>query len=173
MHEVTRLWDVTQPESLQTFQQGDAVWKAEFSGDESGLLTRSGDWLHQLPLGESAVRNSRRVVGWILNEPRWITEKRRFSVARRWPGGGAISIQSLSWDDYDEPPIEGEPVVLFKDWQDKLVAVHGVGRSEGKGSWRRALVMASVTNSSTLRPCWRQVSRIVCMVSTKRLPPAL
>ena len=53
------------------------------------------------------------------------------------------------------------------------VAVHGAGMSEGKGSWRRALVIASVTNSSTLRPCWRQVSRIVCRVSTKRLPPAL
>ena len=53
------------------------------------------------------------------------------------------------------------------------VAVHGPGRSEGVGSWRRALVMASVMNSNTLRPCWRQVSRIVCIVSTNRLPAAL
>ena len=69
--------------------------------------------------------------------------------------------------------IKAPDVVVISTDGGRLVAVHGAGRSEGKGSWRRALVIASVTNSSTLRPCWRQVSRIVCRVSTKRLPAAL
>ena len=56
---------------------------------------------------------------------------------------------------------------------EELVTVHRSGMSEGRGCRRRALVMASVMNSNALRPCWRHVSRMVCIVSTNRLPPAL
>ncbi len=53
------------------------------------------------------------------------------------------------------------------------VAVHGAGRSEGRGWRRRACLMASVMNSIASRPCCRHVSKIVCSVFTKRLPAGL
>ena len=115
-----RLWDVTKSEPLQTFKIGDAVWKAEFTGDESALLALSTNWLHQLPLAKGTVRLSRREAGQILNQPKWNAKPQRFSIARNWPGGGAFSMQSLSWDDYDESPIKGEPGLLLKEWQDKF-----------------------------------------------------
>ncbi len=107
-------------EPLQTFNRESYLRDAPLSRDEMHLPSQTERWLHQAELGTGRKTWSRRLSGCILNEPKRDDAASTINVLQDWPGGGLASFKRLRLDGYDEPPMQGEPGQLLKDWQDKL-----------------------------------------------------
>ena len=74
------------------------------------------------------------------------------------------------WDIREKSIADAKALIeIAKNERRRPLTVHASGRSDGAGNRVSSRVVAAVTNSKTLRDCWRQVSITVSSVSTKRL----
>jgi WD40 repeat protein len=103
-------------------KHGDWVSSVAFSPDGKTIMAATHWWIHQsIVFGETTKpKASRLLPGRWTGAYRFLDDKGdQMQVAVRITGD-SIKIINLRFDKPDAPPIQGDPAVLLKEWQEKL-----------------------------------------------------